>query len=96
MRKLVVIVGLLAVFLAACSSGGDNSGERQNEGVQGPGVTAVAPTSVPEPTAVPEAYRRTILRQQRSRSCPQPVQPAFGAFVLGHWALRAAGGNRRG
>ena len=48
MRKLVVILGLLAVFLASCSSAGDNSGDRQNEGVQGPGVTAVAPTGVAE------------------------------------------------
>jgi len=54
MRKLVVILGLLAVFLAACSSGGGSSAERRDEGVQQPGVTAVAPTSVPEPTAVPK------------------------------------------
>jgi hypothetical protein len=52
-RKLVVILGLLAVFLAACTSGGDSTGERRDEGVQPPGLTAVAPTSVPEPTAVP-------------------------------------------
>ena len=51
MRKLVVILGLLAVLLAACTSGGDSAGERRDEGVQQPGLTAVAPTSVPEPTA---------------------------------------------
>jgi len=51
MRKLVVILGLLAVLLAACTSGGDSAGERRDEGVQPPGLTAVAPTSVPEPTA---------------------------------------------
>jgi hypothetical protein len=51
MRKLVVILGLLAVFLAACTSGGDTAGERRDEGVQQPALTAVLPTSVPEPTA---------------------------------------------
>ena len=54
MRKLVVILGLLgllALFFAACSSGGDSTGERRDEGVQPPGLTAVVPTSVPEPTA---------------------------------------------
>ena len=51
MRKLVVILGLLAVFLAACTSGGDSAGERRDEGVQQPALTAVLPTSVPEPTA---------------------------------------------
>jgi hypothetical protein len=50
-RKLVVILGLLAVFLAACASSGNSVGERQDEGAQQPGLTAVAPTSVPEPTA---------------------------------------------
>ena len=53
MRKLVVILGLLAVLLVGCTSGGGNTGERRDEGVQQPGPTAVAPTSVPEPTAVP-------------------------------------------
>jgi len=51
MRKLVVILGLLAVLLAACTSGGDSAGGSRDEGVQPPGLTAVAPTSVPEPTA---------------------------------------------
>jgi hypothetical protein len=51
MRKLVVILGLLAVFLAACTSGGDSTGERRDQGAQQPGLTAVAPTSVPQPTA---------------------------------------------
>jgi len=53
MRKLVVILGLLAVLLVGCTSGGGNTGERRDEGVQQPGPTAVAATSVPEPTAVP-------------------------------------------
>jgi hypothetical protein len=51
MRKLVVILGLLAVLLVACTSGGNGAGERRDEGAQQPGPTAVAPTSVPEPTA---------------------------------------------
>jgi hypothetical protein len=54
MRKPIVILGLLgllALFFAACSSGGDSTGERRDEGVQPPGLTAVVPTSVPEPTA---------------------------------------------
>jgi hypothetical protein len=45
------MLGLLAVFLAACTSGGNSAGERRDEGGQQPGLTAVAPTSVPEPTA---------------------------------------------
>jgi len=53
MRKLVVILGLLALFLAACTSGGGDNGERRDGGAQQPGLTAVAPTSAPEPTAVP-------------------------------------------
>jgi hypothetical protein len=55
MRKLVVILGLLAVLLAACTSGGDSAGKSRDEGVQPPGVTAVAPTTVPEPTAEPSS-----------------------------------------
>ena len=51
MRKLVVILGLLAVLLAACTSGSDSAGERRDEGVQPPGLTAVAPSGVAEPTA---------------------------------------------
>jgi hypothetical protein len=54
MRKAIVILGLLgllALFFAACGSGGDSTGERRDEGVQPPGLTAVVPTSVPEPTA---------------------------------------------
>jgi hypothetical protein len=51
MRKLVVIVGLLAVFVVACTSGGNGAGERRDEGAQQPGPTPVAPTSVAEPTA---------------------------------------------
>ncbi len=54
MRKPIVILGLLgllALLFAACSSGGDSTGERRDEGVQPPGLTAVVPTSVPEPTA---------------------------------------------
>jgi hypothetical protein len=57
MRKPIVILGLLgllALFFAACGSGGDSTGERRDEGGQPPGLTAVAPTSVPEPTAVPK------------------------------------------
>lgn len=54
MRKPIVILGLLgllALFFAACGSGGDSTGERRDEGVQPPGLTAVVPTSVPESTA---------------------------------------------
>jgi hypothetical protein len=50
MRKLVVVLGLLAVFLVACTSGGNGAGERRDEGAQQPGPTAVAPTGVAEPT----------------------------------------------
>jgi hypothetical protein len=55
MRKSIVILGVLAVLLAACTSGGGDSSERKNGDTQQPGVTAVAPTTAPEPTAVPEA-----------------------------------------
>jgi hypothetical protein len=47
-------LGLLALFLAACTSGGGDSGQRRDEGAQQPALTAVAPTSAPEPTAVPK------------------------------------------
>jgi hypothetical protein len=52
MRKLVVILGLLAVFLAACSSGGSTADE-QGKSSASPVATVVAaePTAVPRPTA---------------------------------------------
>ena len=79
MRKLVVILGLLAVFLAACSSGGDSAGERQDEGVQPPGLTAVVPTSVPEPTA-------------ESPSDGSGLEGALNPFSLLSGSLFSAGG----
>ena len=51
MRKSIVILGLLAVLLASCTSGGGDSSERKNGDTQQPGLTAVAPTAVPEATA---------------------------------------------
>jgi hypothetical protein len=50
MRKSIVILGLLAVLLAACTSGGGDSSQGKNGDTQQPGLTAVAPTAVPEAT----------------------------------------------
>jgi len=79
MRKLVVILGLLAVLLAACTSGGDSAGERRDEGVQPPGLTAVAPTSVSEPTA-------------ESPSDGSALEGALNPFSLLSGSLFSAGG----
>lgn len=53
MRKLAVVLSLLAVFVVACTSGGDGADERQDEAIEQPAAAAAAPTGVAEPT--PEA-----------------------------------------
>ena len=83
MRKPIVILGLLgllALFFAACSSGGDSTGERRDEGVQPPGLTAVVPTSVPEPTV-------------ESPSDGSGLEGALNPFSLLSGSLFSAGGT---
>jgi len=83
MRKPIVILGLLgllALFLAACGSGGDSTGERRDEGVQPPGLTAVVPTSVPEPTV-------------ESPSDGSGLEGALNPFSLLSGSLFSAGGT---
>jgi len=82
MRKPIVILGLLgllALLFAACSSSGDSTGERQDENVQPPGLTAVVPTSVPEPTA-------------ESPSDGSGLEGALNPFSLLSGSLFSAGG----
>lgn len=54
MRKLAIALSLLAVFVVACTSGGDGADGRQDEANGQPAPTAAAPASVAEPTAAPE------------------------------------------
>lgn len=54
MRKLTVALGLLALFLAACSSGGNGADERQNEANDGASGAVSTPASVAEPTTAPD------------------------------------------
>jgi hypothetical protein len=55
MRKLAVVLSLLAVFVVACTSGGDGADERQNEANEQPPATVAAPANVAEPTAEPSS-----------------------------------------
>jgi hypothetical protein len=50
MRKLLVVAGLLAIFMGACSSGGDTTDKRDNDS-----APLAATAVVEEPTALPEA-----------------------------------------
>ena len=54
MRKLVITLSLLAVFVVACTSGGSTADERREGANDEPRPTVGAPTSVVEPTANPE------------------------------------------
>lgn len=53
MRKLVVLLSLLTVFVVACTGGGNGADERQGEAVDEQGPAVVVPTSAAEPTALP-------------------------------------------
>jgi hypothetical protein len=94
MRKSIVILGLLAVLLAGCTSGGGDS-ERKNGDTQQPGVTAVAPTTAPEPTAVPEATPETTSDGGLFGGTLSPLSLLTGSMFSGGeaGALPAASGE---